>query len=205
MRKRNSIRSGAVWGIILFGLAGLLSCSGGETPYVYQGIYRMVDPTNDYSKRYTDQSIDIQFFIREKRIYFDLRNKTDESILVIWNEALFYDLNGKPQRLVNSRHMFTENVTVLEPTLIPPNTSIRESMVPEDRMVLLEEWTWYLQPLFDFVTVEAKDLKGKTFVLEIPMEVKRFPRVYTFTFEIAQMIVKEKKVTPEIPLQRRRF
>jgi len=205
MRERKIFRSAMVWGIPLILLWGILSCSGRETPYVYQGIYQMVDPTHDYSKQYTDQAITIQFSIREKRIFFDLRNKTDESILVIWNEALFYDLSGKSQRLINARHMFTENITILEPTLISPHTLIRESMVPEDRMVLLEEWTWYLKPLFDFVTEGAEELKGKTFVLKIPMEVKRYPRVYSFTFEIAHVIVKERKVAPEIPIKRRKF
>lgn len=194
----------AGWGLFVFLLAAAPGCGPHETPFVYQGIYKMVEPTSDYSKTYTDQSITMQFFIQEKRIFFDLRNKTDETILVIWNDAVFYGADGTAQRLINSKNMFTENLTLMEPTLIPPNSSIRDSMVPEKHMVLLEEWTWYLEPLFDFISSDAKKLKGKTFVLEIPMEVKRYPRVYTFTFEVAQVIAKEKKLTPELPIHRGR-
>lgn len=173
--------------ILILASQTFISCAG-FTPYKYWNVYRMVEPAQSSDKVYTDENIEIRFWIDEKKIHFKLKNLADQPISVNWESAAFINVDDIRYTIANIDSLFTDRRDMPSPTVIPPGESVVDFVAPVKNVEKLEEWTWYVYPLFNLSDESAYDNKGKVFGLDMPVQIGDKSRLYSFRFEVAHVI-----------------
>jgi hypothetical protein len=79
---------------------------------------------------YCDNKINIKFYVRIDRIYFDLTNKTSKSLKINWNESVMIidSVVNKIAHVGVKSNITSEDV--LPYTIIPPFTTIKDFIIP---------------------------------------------------------------------------
>jgi len=175
---------------LVLALGLVLPCSACSSllPYKYMNIYRMTEPVVSTDKNYTDGKIDINFWIDEKKIHMRLKNLMSEEITIDWAHASYTHIDGGKHGVANVNSLFTEHRTDPAPTIVPPGETIDDYVAPVKNVEKLEQWTWYVYPLFDLFDDKAFNNKGKTFGVDIPIRTEGKWVTYKFRFEISNVL-----------------
>jgi hypothetical protein len=172
--------------IAAFALLGA-SCAD-ISPYRYIQTYTMIEPVPSADKAYEDGKISIRFLISEKRISFHLRNKTKQPVTLNWDEATYVHIDGARHPVAGVDAIFSPKRTKPGQADTFPGKTSDDFAAPVKNVEKLEEWTWYLQPLFDLVDDGALENKGKIFGLDLPIRVEGTWKVYQFRFKVLSVI-----------------
>jgi hypothetical protein len=212
MQKRyidnKSVVSGQ-WSVVkvfLFFLLFTVHCSlffsgcAERSPYKYYNIYTLVEPEvikngikqpPSYDKEFEDERISIKFTFKEKKIYFRLKNKTDDQLKILWDRLSFMDTNGNLQRVTGFKNIFTDKMDKQPVQEIQARSEINDLIVPIDNIELMEEWTWYVRPLFNHMDEQATTNKGKIFSILMPIEIAGNTIDYNYKFRIDHVVPQE--------------
>jgi hypothetical protein len=155
--------------------------------YRYRNVYTLVEPVVSSDKTFSDDVIDINFFLDEKKVRFTARNKSSESVTMDWGKASFVNFDGVKHSVSNSRYVFTSGKEDPEPMVINPGVTVTDFVAPVKNVEKLEEWTWYVYPLFNLKDDGARANKGKTIGLDVPVKAKGEWRTYSFRFEVSHV------------------
>ena len=154
---------------------------------------------------YEDQLVDSYFLVLQDRIAFDIENKTGHSIMLLWNEAAFIDVDGDASRLMHSGVKYVDRNAYQIPSVIPAGGKISDVALPVDRVFYVaRKWKHLgliepdfeispkgLLPMSDSLKTEAADRLGTRIGLLLPLEIQGTVNEYTFWFEIADFSVLE--------------
>lgn len=173
-----------------------ISCAE-RSPYKYHNIYTLVEPEvikngikqpPSYDKEFEDDRILIKFTFKEKKIYFRLKNKTDKQLKILWDRLSFVDSNGASQRITGFKNIFTDKMDKQPVQEIQAKTEINDLIVPIDNIELMEEWTWYVRPLFNQTDEQAITNMGKIFSISMPIEIDGDIVDYNYKFRIDHVV-----------------
>ena len=159
--------------------------------YRYRNVYTMVEPAVSSDKTFADDVIEMNFFVDEKRIHFTARNKTSGPVTLDWGKASFVNVDGVKHSVTNARAIFTPSKDDPEPVVIKPGVSVSDYVAPVKNVEKLEEWTWYVYPLFNLKDDGALDNRGKLIGLDLPVKAKGEWRTYSFRFEVSHVAPSE--------------
>ena len=184
---------------ILYSVLCIMYVSGcaERSPYKYHNIYTLVEPEvikngikqpPNYNKEFEDDRILIKFTFKEKKIYFKLKNKTDKQLKILWDRLSFVDSNGASQRVTGFKNIFTDKMDKQPVQEIQAKTEINDLIVPIDNIELMEEWTWYVRPLFNQTDEEAIANRGKIFSISMPIEIAGDTVDYNYKFRIDHVV-----------------
>jgi len=141
---------------------------------------------NRYS--FEDELISIVWEIGYKRASFALKNKTDHSIHIIWDESSFVDLSGSSHRLIHS------GVKLIDKNQAQPPSIVARKSILEDTVFSASHiryggadtgWIYrnWLEPAVNN-PAQAKSFEGKTLQFLIPLKVEDVVNEYLFVFRI---------------------
>lgn len=160
----------------------------GISPYKYWNIYEMTEPVFSSEKIFNDDLIKVRFWIDEKKIHFNLSNLTDQPITINWRKAAYIHIDGGKHQVANIDSAFSGRKDDPPLTIIPAGITITDFVTPSKNIKKLEEWTWYVYPLFNLQNERAFDNKGSVFGLDLPMKVAGKWHTYKFRFEISNVV-----------------
>jgi len=164
------------------------------SPYKYIQTYTMIEPAPSADKSYDDGKIAIRFHIAEKRIFFHLTNKTQEPVALNWSEAAFVQLDGSRLPVAGTDAIFTHRRSKPVPTETAPGKEETDFAAPVKNVERLEDWSWYLTPLFNLTDEKAVENRGKIFGLDMPIRVEGEWKVYQFRFKILNVVPTNQRV-----------
>ena len=174
----------------------LVGCAE-RSPYKYYNIYTLVEPEvikngikqpPSYDKEFEDDRLSIKFTFKEKKIYFRLKNKTDEQLKILWERFSFVDTNGVVQRITGFKNIFTDKMDKQPIQEIQAKTELNDLIVPIENIEFMEEWTWYVRPLFNQTDEEAIKNRGKIFSISMPIEIAGNIIDYNYKFRIDHVV-----------------
>lgn len=168
-------------------VAMFVSSCADVSVYRYRNVYTMVEPTVSSDKTFSDDVIEMSFFVDEKKIHFTARNKTADPVTLDWGKASFVNVDGVKHSVANARAIFTAGKDDPEPVIIPPGASMSDYVAPVKNVEKLEEWTWYVYPLFNLKDDGALDNRGRLIGLDVPVKAKGEWRAYSFRFEVSHV------------------
>ena len=160
------------------------------------------EPESKY--KYEDDMCAGEFFVADSRIYFSLKNKTDHSIRIIWDEAAYIDVDGEAGRVAHHGVKYTDSYVSQPPSVIPAHQNLTDFIVPADN-AFLDIGGWEETPLLapssrslrkgDKVAArafanEVRENKGKRFGVLLPLEIEDVVNEYTFWFEVEHIVLK---------------
>jgi hypothetical protein len=128
---------------------------------------------------------------------FDIENKTDNSIKIIWDEAAIVDVGGRSGRVMHNGVKYTDRNTSQPPSVIVRRGSVTDDVIPTDN-VEMRSVQWVTSPMLPSrtFTVATRDTvlaqlraqyQGKTIQLLLPLQIQDVVNEYIFVFEISDI------------------
>lgn len=159
---------------------------------------------------YEDNDLKITFSVGTKEIDFEVYNKTDKSVKIIWDETSFIPY-GEGKKVMHKGVKYVDRNAAQVPTAIPSKTTWSDIVVPTDNIYYKQGYYsqyvsnpggWETTDLWisaDFNKPETEavvmKLKGLKYRLVMPMEVNGVKKEYTFNFEITDVVKTAPPVT----------
>ena len=173
---------------------------------------------NKYS--FQDSLIASFFMVSKDRVSFEIRNQTDNSIKIVWDESAFINIDGSSERVMHSGVKYTEMSNSHPSTVIAAHGHITDMIIPTSRIYYDEgiytryytkkaSWKHHnlLSPYLDIleqlpgepepIEVSAefqnavKEVVGKNFGILLPIEIQGVVNEYTLWFEIMDFNISE--------------
>ncbi len=152
---------------------------------------------------YEDNDLKITFSVGTKEIDFEIYNKTDKSVKIIWDETSFIPY-GEGKKVMHKGVKYVDRNAAQVPTAIPSKTTWSDMVVPTDNVYYKQGYYsqyvsnpggWETTDLWisaDFNKPETEavvmKLKGLKYRLVMPMEVNGVKKEFTFNFEITDVV-----------------
>lgn len=155
--------------------------------------------------RYEDDYIDIVWYVGMKQFYFTLRNKSNHSLKINWDDISYVDYTGSTGRVMHSGVKYTDRNNSQPSSTIPKGASLEDILLPTENVYYTSPTKYttggwnekYLIPcvykdekaLFE----NAKGYVGKTMTILMPIMIENVQNDYTFTFNINELLTQPKK------------
>lgn len=161
-----------------------------STVPVWADSFIMTSPLSNNVLAYSDEILTIRFTVRKDStasslapeytgIAFTLTNKTDRAITILWDQSSIILPNGSASPVMHEGSRFlTAGESVQVPTVIPPRSSLSDSVVPTRNIVNLSSG-WSSRSL-GLVT-------GSQFGLYLATEIEGTQHNYDFRFRASQI------------------
>lgn len=179
-----------------YGVSYDLSLSEVQKPSVSTMRYDSSTITKNDKMKYSfsDSLIEIKWLIGIKQFDFELKNKTKNTIKVIWDEAVYVDTDGSSSKVMHDGVKYTDRNESQKPTVIAPLSFINDLVLPTKNVYYetnpyMAGWKEkYFLPIVsqDKATLinTANMLIGKKVKIILPIQIKEIVNDYTFTFNI---------------------
>ena len=184
------------------------------------GVERPVDATERYGETtiakvdtgkvgkyvFTDDLVRIVWSFTPSQISFDLLNKTDHSIKIIWDEAAYLDANGQSHRVMHGGIKYTDKEKPQPPSVVVRGGRVHDIIVPTSYVNYeSKEYgygsAWNEERFFEPTAAEtprplekAKDHIDKVVQVLLPLEVQGVVNEYLFMFKVNDVTLITKKV-----------
>lgn len=139
---------------------------------------------NNISKySYVDNIIDILIFASKSEFNFIIKNVSDNSIKVVWNEAVFVDVDGSTSKIMHSGIKYSQREGDQPSSTIIKGAKLEDIAAPTDKVYysdILKTWDSY--SLFNNADITKKN---QTVRLMLPIQVKDVVNEYIFEFTLS--------------------
>lgn len=165
--------------------------------------------SNKYKYVFEDNMVKVFWIVTNRDISFSIQNKTDYSIKIPWDEAVFVDEKRSSHRVIHSGVKYSETANPQTSSIIARKTSIEDTVFPVDYIVWLEgSKEWVNKPFFltgdlhgpyspgKYATYEsfeeaAKSNIGKTIQVLLPLQIEDVINDYIFSFSVENATCKQ--------------
>jgi hypothetical protein len=131
---------------------------------------------------YVDNIIDILIFASSTQFQFILKNVSENTIKVVWNEAVFVDVDGSTSKVMHSGVKYSQREADQPPSTIIKGAKLEDLAAPTAKVYysdVLKEWESK-----DLCENASKNSKEQTIKLMLPIQVKDVVNEYIFEFNV---------------------
>ena len=149
---------------------------------------------------FEDDLIRIVWTATPEQLDFDLTNKTNHSIRIIWDKAVYVDEKGNSQRIMHSGVKYTDRNNPQPPTTVAKGATVSDLLFPAENV----DWAggpyggWQIKPLFptsstsgspEDLLAQAKKYVGKSFHVLLPLDIEQAVKEYIFVFKVNDVVM----------------
>lgn len=147
-----------------------------------------VDSINSLTRRYTLETEQTKFVFTPSSagLNFELTNKTDATIKVIWDDAAFIDIEGTSGKVMHEGIKYIDRSNSQPPTSIIKGAKISDVAIPTANVYYASGsyGGWRTSPLiFNKAGTKNESLDNKVVKLFLPIVVNTKTIEYIFTFQ----------------------
>lgn len=146
---------------------------------------------------YEDEMIKIVWLPLSTQFAFTLQNKTDHSIKIIWDEAVYVNENSSSGRIMHSGVKYIDRNNSQPPTVVVKNANIDDMIVPTDKVTYISGVGWSTNPMFPNRAMTQEELNilsqgyiGKTVQVLLPLQIEDTVNEYIFSFKVEDFVSK---------------
>lgn len=155
--------------------------------------------------QYEDDYIDIKWYVGMKQFNFTLKNKSDHTLKINWDDISYVDTKGQTGRVMHSGVKYNERNSSQPSSTIPKGASLTDILLPTDNVSYSSPTSYtsggwnesYLIPCVykdqQTLLANANDYVGKTMTILMPIMIENVQNDYTFTFTINELLTKTSK------------
>ncbi len=155
----------------------------------YKLSYRLVSPKASPKLRFRDKNMAFSLSVGLKEFRMHFENLSAYDVKILWERAEYSDVNRKTHRLMHSGIRFSDRNNPIPDQIVLYGSSIQEEVIPISKVYRLPRRKGYdIHPLFPVGSDEAVELKGKSFILFIPVEINRQIIPYNFKVKITDVV-----------------
>lgn len=127
---------------------------------------------------YSDDLIDMAILAEEYQFSFILNNRSNNSIKIIWNDAVFVDIDGSTSKIMHSGIKYVDKEKDQPASVIVKGAKLEDIAIPVQK-VFYHNFEWSNQSLFEKAD---KKIKGQTIKLMLPIQIGNSIIEYVFEF-----------------------
>ena len=154
---------------------------------------------------YEDDFIAITWYVNSEQFNFTLKNKTQHTIKINWDDISYVNYNGYTQRMMHAGVKYIDRNASQPSTMIPKGATISDLLQPTDNVYWIDatrynSGRWAATPLIpntynNEVTPAsvASQYIGKTMTILMPIYIENVQNDYMFNFCINAYKVPKKK------------
>lgn len=145
-------------------------------------LFTMVEPALSKNCRYENETLEIEFKTITNQLTFNVRNKTNEPLKIIWDNCVFTGLDNVPTRVIHWGIKYIDREKTMAPTIIPPYAAVSEGVIPSKNI----RWTgsnWIVY----YVIPGNINARGQHFSLYLCYETSGQQKYENFTFVLSDV------------------
>lgn len=156
----------------------------------YRLSYALVTPVASKDLKFRDKNIAVSFIVAEKEFQMNFKNLSPYDMKILWERAEYADVNRQTHRIMPSGVRFSDRNNPIPDQFVLSGSSVEEAVIPISNVYILPQRKGYdVRPLFPFESDEAAaELKGKSVILFIPVEINRQIIPYNFKIKITNAV-----------------
>lgn len=151
-----------------------------DNPEIQYGDIKIVtDSLTKYC--YEDNTIDIELHVIYNKIFFTLKNKSNQSLKIIWDEGVYVDENGSTSGIVHGDVKYINKEKEQTSTTIIRGSNLNDVIIPI-RNIYWDEYLniWRIKSLEPNVEWdETRQIK-----IMLPIQIKGVTNEYVFIFDV---------------------
>jgi hypothetical protein len=151
---------------------------------------------------FEDEMVQIAWFVGMEQVNFVLKNKTDHSIKIIWDEAAYVDMTGTSHRVMHSGVKYADRNAPQPPTVVVRKGKIDDLICPTDHVYYRKGYYsrygsisggWETNPLLPSFQAGGDEISfrnnanacvGKKIQVLLPLKIEEVVNDYIFSFQI---------------------
>jgi hypothetical protein len=149
---------------------------------------------------FEDDLIRIAWVATPEQLVFDLTNKTNHSIKIIWDKAVYVDEKGNSQKVMHSGVKYADRNNPQPPTTVARGATVSDLLFPAENVDSVggQYGGWQIKPLFptsstngspEDLLERAKKYVGKSFHVLLPLEIEQSVKEYIFVFKVNDVVM----------------
>ena len=139
----------------------------------------ITDSLNKYS--YCDNFIDIVIFGDNSEFKFHIKNNTQHTLKVLWEDASFVDIDGSTSKIMHNGVKYSERENAQPPSTIIKGASLDEVAIPTRNVYYSDNLKkWSVNSMYP----DKPSNKTKQVMLMLPIQIKGVTNEYLFIFDI---------------------
>ena len=151
--------------------------------------------------RYEDDYIDIVWYVGTKQFNFTLKNKSNHTIKINWDDISYVDIRGNTGRVMHSGVKYIDRNASQPATSVPKGASLTDILLPVDNVYYVngQYGGWrekLLIPAYyqskEAMETEAPTYVGKQMKILMPISIENVQNDYTFVFNIDELLTNTK-------------
>lgn len=154
-----------------------------SNPEFRYGTTTTISDDKDITKfSYVDNFIDIILFAGSDQINFQIKNVSDNTIKIVWNEAVFVDVDGSTSKIMHAGTKYSEREGDQPASTIIKGAKLDDLAAPTNKVFysdFLKKWC-----NGSLYSKADKRLDGQILRLMLPIQVKDVINEYIFEFEL---------------------
>ncbi len=127
---------------------------------------------------------------------FELVNRSDSPIKILWDEAAFVDISGHSLRVIHNGVKLAERNSAQPPSIVAGKGKLSDMVFPSENVTYSTgQYTggWHQKPMFPCTRIGyycpdaeklAKAYTGSTYRVLLPIQVGKESYPYTFVFNV---------------------
>lgn len=131
---------------------------------------------NETKNSYEDDFIKIIWLPALTKFSFTLENKSDNSIKIIWDEAVYIDEDNSSHKVMHSGVKYIDGEKAQPLTVIAKKTKINDLVAPVDNSYYSDGWI--------NLSLFSVQSAGKTVKILLPIQIQETINEYIFSFKI---------------------
>ncbi|MFR9542772.1 MAG: hypothetical protein SNH27_12030 [Rikenellaceae bacterium] len=148
--------------------------------------------------KYEDDYIDISWFVGSSQFSFVLKNKSDYSIKIPWDDVTYINTAGSVGRVMHSGVKYTDRNASQPASIVPKGATLSDIVLPTDNVYYVsgQYGGWRTSKLFNFlidknnIAITATPYIGKTVKILLPVLIEDVRNEYVFEFRINDITAK---------------
>lgn len=142
---------------------------------------------NSNNLTFENDSLRINFEPTKEEIGFRLKNKTDQSVQIIWDRTSYIDIEGSSHSVIKGGTRYSERNKSIKPTSVAPNSFIEELVYPSDYIGYDSYSNEYTKKDLFPNGEESKKYEGQTFSIYMPVSIGGNESSLNFQFKITDV------------------
>ena len=152
-----------------------------EGAYAPSYRFELLSPAASQELTFSDELTEWKFVPTTSTIGFEVKNKSDKTVKLDWNQASFVDATGQAHKIAGTGVRYIDMNSPRTPTVVPPGANIKDALFPIDYVRFSNQWNH--EPIFpDCPACVA--LAGSEFTIFFPLDIGGTVREYIFRCRI---------------------